>query len=455
MFAFLSKYKNMDMLNGSLWDKILVFAIPLALTSVLQELYNAADVAVLGNFIGSDAIAAVGTNIPIIGLVVNLFVGVALGANVVVARYLGMKDLENASNAVHTAFFLALLVGFLISLIGVPLADSITQMLGVPENVAERSTTYLRVYLLGMPFLALYNFEAALFRSRGDTNSPLIALVIASIFNIIGNIVVVKYLNMDTGGVALTTVLANGVSSLFLFCKMRSSTDFLHIDYKKILKPQSTKARAIIKIGLPAGIQGMVFSLSNLLIQSAINSLGTDAMAASAAGFTIEINVYCLINAFGLAATTFISQNYGAKNLTRCKDVIKVCFWLDMALTTIFGGFVLIYCRELLGLLADTDAVIAIGVIRIFAVVGPDYLNVAMEIMSGTMRGFGYSLGPAIMTVIGICSFRVFWVYTAFASDPTYTTLMMCYGLSWTFTTILLFIIFVIHQRKIFKSYKS
>ena len=217
MGNFLSKYRNMDLLQGSLWDKIIVFSLPLAFTSILQQLFNAADVAVLGNFVGKDAVAAVGNNIPIIGLVVNLFVGISLGANVVVARYIGMKDPNNANDAVHTAFSLAIIIGLVIALVGIPFADTIVSWLGVPDNVKEGASTYLRVYFLGMPFIAMYNFEAALFRSKGDTNTPLIALAYASVFNIIGNLVVVLVFDMQTGGVALTTALSNGFCALYLF----------------------------------------------------------------------------------------------------------------------------------------------------------------------------------------------------------------------------------------------
>lgn len=449
MASFLAKYKNMDLLEGSLWDKIVVFALPLALTSILQQLFNAADVAVLGRFVGSDAVAAVGNNIPIIGLVVNLFVGISLGANVVVARYIGMKDPDNANDAVHTAFSLALIIGVTIAIVGIPFADTFVSWLGVPDNVKESASTYLQVYFLGMPFIAMYNFEAALFRSKGDTNTPLIALAYASVFNIAGNLVVVLVLDMGIGGVALTTALSNLLCALYLFYKLRQESGFLHLCYHKIAKFKPRKARAIVSIGLPAGIQGMVFSLSNLLIQSAINSLGTDAMAASAAAFTIEINVYCLINAFGLAATTFISQNYGAGNLKRCRQVTHVCFYLDLLISGVFSIFILFFSYELVGFFSDSETVIALGVVRILYVVAPEMLSVAMEIMSGTMRGFGYSLPPALMTLCGICGVRIIWIFSVFNLYPSYATLMAVYGISWLVTTILLYIIYVCFIRKL------
>lgn len=451
MSYLLSKYRNMDLLHGSLWDKIIVFSMPLAFTSILQQLFNAADVAVLGNFVGNDAVAAIGNNIPIIGMVVNFFVGISLGANVVVARYIGMKDPNNANNAVHTALALAIIIGLAVAFVGITLADAIVSWLGVPDNVKDDASIYLRVYFLGMPLIALYNFEAALFRSRGNTGTPLMALIYASLFNIAGNFIVVLVFDMQTDGVALTTALSNGLCAFYLFFKLRKDNGFLHLDYKKILDFRPRRALAIVSIGLPAGIQSMVFSLSNLLIQSAINSLGTDVMAASAIAFTIEINVYCFINAFGLAATTFISQNYGAGNLLRCRQIIHACFWLDFIVTAVFSVFILSFSYELVGFFSDKETVIALGSIRIFYVVGPELLSAAMEIMSGSMRGFGYSLPPALVTLFGICCVRIIWVFTVFKVNPTYFVLMSVYGISWAITTVLLYIVYVRFIRRLRK----
>ena len=400
---------------------------------------------------GNDAVAAIGNNIPIIGMVVNFFVGISLGANVVVARYIGMKDPNNANNAVHTALALAIIIGLAVAFVGITLADAIVSWLGVPDNVKDDASIYLRVYFLGMPLIALYNFEAALFRSRGNTGTPLMALIYASLFNIAGNFIVVLVFDMQTDGVALTTALSNGLCAFYLFFKLRKDNGFLHLDYKKILDFRPRRALAIVSIGLPAGIQSMVFSLSNLLIQSAINSLGTDVMAASAIAFTIEINVYCFINAFGLAATTFISQNYGAGNLLRCRQIIHACFWLDFIVTAVFSVFILSFSYELVGFFSDKETVIALGSIRIFYVVGPELLSAAMEIMSGSMRGFGYSLPPALVTLFGICCVRIIWVFTVFKVNPTYFVLMSVYGISWAITTVLLYIVYVRFIRRLRK----
>ena len=317
------------MLEGRLWDKIVVFALPLAFTGMLQQLYNAADVAVLGRFVSDLAVAAVGNNVPVIGLIISFCMGLALGVNVVVARALGMKNDRKANEAVRTSFLTAIAFGIIALIIGEIFSASAMVWLEVPEEVQEPALTYLRVYLLGMPFIALYNFLAAVFRSQGDTQTPLWALLIASVFNIGGNLFAVLVLNWDVAGVALATVLANLLSAAILFVKLTRIDGPLKLEISQLLKVDLPSLKSIVRIGMPAGIQGAVYSLSNLVIQSAINSLGPAAMAGSVAAFTIEMNVYCFVNAFALAATTFVSQNYGARNLDRCRNVMWVTLGLS------------------------------------------------------------------------------------------------------------------------------
>ncbi|MDO5532412.1 MATE family efflux transporter [Sutterella sp.] len=443
--------KQLDLLNGSLWDKMIVFAVPLALTGVLQQLFNAADVATLGHFVSRDAMAAVGNNVPVIGLIVSLCMGLALGANVIVARYIGMREEALVGKAVHTAFALAVIFGVVIAVFGELCSGLITELLEVPESVAGHAETYLRVYLLGMPFIAIYNFLAAVMRSRGDTKTPLYALVAATIFNIAGNLFFVLVLGMEAGGVALATALANGLAAAILFVNLLKSDSMLRLEVKKLTQIDPAILRTMVRIGWPAGLQGMVFSLSNLVIQNAINSLGPDAMAGSVAGFTIEINVYCFINAFGLAATTFVSQNYGAGNLERCRRATWVSAGINFVATLVLVAFVWYFAHDLLGLFSDTEEVIALGVTRIMYVVLPEPVNVIMETVSDAMRGYGYSLPPAIITLISICSIRVVWVMTMFAATPTYETLMMVYPISWITTTVFLCILYWRHQKSLEK----
>lgn len=447
-----SKRNELNMLNGSLWDKIIIFALPVALTGVMQQLFNTADVAVLGQFIGKNAIAAVGNNISLIGLLVNLFLGLSLGANVVIAQNIGAKRLDRAHAAVSTAFIVALIVGVVIAIIGEILTYPVLKYMGVPNQVWEMAETYLRIYLIGMPAIGLYNFESAIFRSRGDTKTPLISLTISSVLNIILNLIAVLIFDLGVAGVAWATVIANIVSALILFVELRKSRGVIHLEVN-VMRVDNKLLREIIRIGLPAGIQGMVFSISNLLIQSAINSLGADAMAASAAAFTIEINVYCFMNAFGQAATTFVSQNYGAGNLPRCKKIT----WTTMLINGIFfimvAGVILIFAEPLLKCFNADPNVVELGKLRLLYIVSPQLINVIMEIISASLRGYGISLAPAMLTLIGVCGVRITWLYTVFPLYPTYETLMIVYPTSWLITTILLCIAYkhYINRLKIVK----
>ena len=432
----MAKSKNIDMLHGSLWDKMVIFALPLALTGMLQQLYNAADVAVLGKFVGTTAMAAVGNNIAIIGIIVNLFLGLSLGGNVIIARFIGAKQRERAQAALHTAFVLALIIGFSMAILGQIAAGAIIEWLQVPSEVEDMAETYLRVYLLGMPLLALYNFQSAIFRAQGDTRTPLMALMVSSMSNVIMDLLFVQ-LGLGVAGVALATDLSNGISSGILCWKLLHAKEGLRLQLSK-LRPEGVLLKNIIKIGLPAGIQGMVFSVSNILIQAAINSLGPDAMAASAAAFTIEINVYCFLNAFAQATTTFVSQNYGAGNMARCLMATKRGLMLALGSTMGMAALVLLLSQQLLGFFNPDVNVIA-----------PEFLQVFIDVFSGALRGYGYSLGPAILTLVGICGVRIIWLYSIFAVYSTYDVLMACYSISWLVTGAMIVGLYLHYRGKI------
>lgn len=427
------------MLHGSLWDKIILFALPLALTGVMQQLLNAADVAVLGQFVGKNAMAAVGNNTALIGLLVNLFMGLSLGANVVIAQNIGAEKFDRVHDAVHTAFLLALIVGILLCGVAEILVNPVFEWLAVPESVAPMAETYLRIYALGLPAMGIYNFEAAIFRSRGDTQSPLIALTIASFLNIALNLIFVLQFQMGVDGVAWATVIANAVSALILFRGLLKAEGLIQLNLRE-MKLDKACLKETVRIGLPAGVQGMVFSLSNLLIQAAINALGPDAMAASAAAFTVEINVFCLTNGFGQAATTFVSQNYGAGNLARCKEVTKVSLQINIVLMLILSAAILYFAEPLIRFFNDDAEVIRLGIIRLWYIIAPEIISVIMEIISGSLRGYGISLAPAIITLVFVCGIRITWVFTVFAKIPTYAALMAVYGVSWFFTMVFLIV---------------
>ena len=440
--------RDIDMLRGSLWDKIILFALPLAFTGVMQQLLNAADVFTLGKFVGKYSMAAVGNNTSMVGLIVSLMMGLSLGANVVIAQNIGAKRIDRAHAAVSTAFILAIAAGLFFCLVGEFLVAPIFYLLEVPAQVVEMAEIYLRIFLLSLPAISLYNFQAAIFRSKGDTRTPLIALAIASGVNILLNLIFVLEFDWGIAGVAAATVIANVASAISLFHTLTKLDGVIKLDLNALIIDKE-ELFEIIRIGLPAGIQGMVFSLSNLLIQAAINSLGADAMAASAAAFTIEINVFCVVNGFGQAATTFVGQNYGANNIERCKRAT----WVSMGLSAIFMQtlccFILFFAEEILSLFNSDPEVIRLGVIRLWYIVLPELINVLMEGLSGALRGYGISLTPAVITLICVCGVRVIWVFTAFAKIPTYATLMAVYPISWFITTIFLVAAYAYHMKRL------
>ena len=424
--------RDMDMLHGSFWDKIIIFALPLALTGVLQQLFNAADVAILGQFVGKNAMAAVGNNIAVIGILVNLFMGLSLGANVVIARFIGAKKPERVGTAVQTAFALSLIMGFILLIFGETMSTHIIKWLAVPAEVEDMAETYLRVYLLGLPFIGVYNFEAAILRARGDTRTPLKALAVASCVNIALDLLFVGW-GWSVAGVAIATIIAMGVSAAILFWALTHAQGIVRLQFTNFTFDRGL-LREIAAIGLPAGIQGMVFSLSNILIQAALNSLGPDAMAASAAAFTIEINSYCVLNAFAQATTTFVSQNYGAGNMPRCFKITKVGLGLDIGFTIAMGVFIILFANELLGIFSNDMSVLELGKIRLWHIVMPQFIEAIIDVLSGALRGYGFSLPPALIALFGICAVRIVWLYTVFAAERTYEMLMLCYPISWAVT---------------------
>lgn len=440
--------RDIDMLHGSLWDKIILFALPLALTGVMQQLLNGADIFTLGQFVGKNAMASVGNNISTVGLILSLMMGLSLGANVVIAQNIGAQKIDRAHSAVNTAFVLAIGAGIFFCFVAELLVAPIFYFLEVPDSVVGMAETYLRIFLLGLPAISLYNFEAAIFRSKGDTRTPLIALAVASGINIWLNLLFVLRFDWGIAGVATATVIANVVSATILLRVLLKSEGVIKLDLHA-LNVDREELLEIVRIGLPAGIQGMVFSLSNLLIQAAINSLGADAMAASAAAFTIEINVFCVVNGFGQAATTFVGQNYGAGNIKRCKRAM----WVSMGLSAVFMQtlccFILFFAEEVLSLFNSDPEVIRLGVIRLWFIVLPELINVIMEGLSGAMRGYGISLTPAIITLVCVCGVRIVWVFTAFAKIPVYATLMAVYPISWLLTMIFLAVAYSYHMKRL------
>ncbi len=442
---------QMDMLSGRLMPKIMRFAIPLAFTGIFQQLFNAVDIAIVGQFVGTNAMAAVGSSSPIIGLLLYLFVGISMGANVTISRFTGQRNFPAANRAAHTAVLLGLFSGILLLILGEIVMVPVLQLLSVPDEVIAMSSLYLRIYFAGMPVITLYNFEAAICQSQGNTRVPLLCLTASGIINVALHLFFVLGLHMAVEGVALATVISNIISAglLFFFLlhsdgKIRLRMDEFRIDREIVAQ--------ILRIGVPAGIQSSLFSLSNIIIQSAINSLGAVVMAGSSAAFNIEVMAYYVINSFGNAATTFVGQNYGAGNRDRCREVMRTALLLDMAVGGILvSGMLFLLGTPLLSLFNSDPAVIANGRIRLLYILLFEFINVVEEIISGTLRGYGISVQPAITALVGICGVRIVWVYTVFTSHPTFAVLMQVYPVSWTVTVAALLVVYSIQFRRVWE----
>lgn len=430
-----------DILNGSMWDKILRYALPVAATGILGQLFNASDIAIVGNFAQGDtvaAVAAVGANGPVIGLLLNIFIGIALGANVVIANAIGRGDSNTVSRAVHTSIVAAVIGGIIVGTLGQLVAEPVLSMLQVPEDVFPLALKYMRIYLLGLPVIFLYNFEAAIFRSAGDTKTPLIALALSGVLNVILNLFFVIVLNKTVDGVAIATVLANVVSSVVLLRRLLRSELFIHVEFKNLRIDWKILWR-ILKIGVPAGIQGAVFSLSNIVVQSAINSLGKVTMAASSAAFNVEVMAYYILNSFGQACTTFVGQNYGAGQIDRCRKALKLCLIESVIATACAVCIALLSGKYLIALFNNDPEVIRLGMVRMKFIFMSYIFSTIYDCMSGYMRGFGISLTPALLTIFGVCGTRIIWIYTVFPASQTFETIMQVYPISLAINMVLIF----------------
>ncbi|MBQ6314727.1 MAG: MATE family efflux transporter [Mogibacterium sp.] len=443
-----TKHRDTDLTRGSILDKVLLFAIPLALTSMLQQLFNAADVAVLGKFASANAMAAVGSNAPVVSLLVNSFVGLSIGANVVIARNIGAKHPERASKAVHTAMALALICGVVVAVLGNLVARPIITLLGVPEEVFGYSLKYLRIYFTGMPFIMLYNFEASIFRSNGNTKTPLICLTVGGVLNVAANLFFVLVMGMDVEGVAIATVLANAVSSMLLLYYLRREESVIRVELRNIRIHRPALVN-IVRIGVPSALQSMVFSISNLCVQSAVNSLGPDVMAASSAAFNVEIFVFFIINAFTQTCVTFVGQNYGAKEYARCRLIVRRILMASWCVTMVASITIILTQRMLLGLFTDDPAIIELGTVRVSVLMYSETLNVFMDNLSGALRGLGKSLIPAIVTFIGVCGTRITWVFTGFRIYHSWLSLMLVFPVSWGISAAIIIIMYIKTRNKL------
>ena len=428
---------SMDMLNGSLWDKIFKFSMPVAATAILEQFFTATDVVIAGNFANSDrtaAMAAVGTDLPIIGMIIFLFLGLALGSNVVIAQSIGRRDTEGVKKAVHTAVLLSLIIGITVAVFAQFAVVPILDLLEIPAEVLPSAVMYLRIYFLGMPIILLYNFEAAIFRSIGETQKPLMALIAASLVNIVLDLFFVCVCKLDVTGVAIATVLANAVSALILLRLLLKTDSIIKLEWSKLHLDMPT-LKEIVSIGLPAGIQGAVFSLANVVIQGAINSLGTEVIAASSASLILEMVAFSIFSSFTQACTTFVGQNYGARQMARCRKVLRLCLLEDVICTVI----VFLFGDRLIALINDDSEVIRLGYIRASIVFCAYIFSLSYDVMSGYLRGFGISFLPSLLTILGVCGVRFLWVAFVFPVYHDFRTLMYVYPVSMGVTAVLIF----------------
>lgn len=439
---------GVDMLNGPLLKKILLFALPLAASSVLQQFFNSADVAVVGHFAGSEALAAVGSNTPIINLLINIFVGMSVGANVVIGMFLGQKKEEQVSRAVHTVMLLSVVTGIALIFIGWFLTAPLLELIKTPENVIGLASVYLRIYFMGMPFFMFYNFGAAVLRSRGDTNRPLLCLIVSGVVNVLLNLFFVIVLGMGVAGVGIATLIANAVSASMIACFLLGERSSLRL-YPSKLSFNVPILLRVIKIGVPAGIQGMIFSFSNVCIQSAINSFGPDAMAGSAAAQNFEFFSYFVINSFNQAAVTFISQNFGAGKMDRCSKVYRLCMISSFVMTGIMSSSFVLGRNIFLRFYTSDERVLVYGAMRLIFIESFGAIPCSYEISASALRGMGYSMLPAVLTMIGSCLLRIVWLLTVFKIFPDFRVLMAVYPFSWLVTGIMLITAYIIIRKKL------
>jgi len=445
-----TKNYEIDMCNGPLFGKILIFYIPLMLSGILQLLFNAADIVVVGRFAGNQALAAVGSTSSLINLLVNVFIGLSVGANVLVARFYGANQEKELSEMVHTAVMTSLVSGCILIVIGIALAKPALTLMDTPEDVIGQSVLYMRIFFVGMPAMMAYNFGSAILRAVGDTKRPLYFLLFAGVINVVLNLIFVIVFSMGVAGVALATVISQMISAfLVLRCLVKSDSSY-HLALKA-LKIAPDKLFKMIQIGIPAGLQGALFSISNVMIQSSVNSFGSIAMAGNTAAANVEGFVYTSMNAFHQTAISFTGQNYGAQNYKRIGKILLICQVSVIVVGLVMGNAAYGFAGSLLKLYSPDSAVIQYGVLRMSIICTTYCLCGMMDVMVGSLRGMGYSIMPMLVSLTGACLFRIIWIYTIFKQYHTLECLYISYPISWALTFLVHLLCFGIVYRRILK----
>ncbi len=440
--------EKVDMLNGPLFMKILIFALPLAASSLLQQLFNSVDVAVVGRFASSKALAAVGSNAPVISLLINLFIGISMGANVVISNHLGQRDEQSIRHAISTVTLVAAISGLLLMCIGIGVARPILELMDTPSDVLDMAVLYLRIYFIGIPFFLIFNFGAAILRSVGDTRRPLYILVVAGIINTVLNLIFVIGLGMSVEGVAIATAVANAISAAWIIQLLRKEPDVLQLQFKH-LRIYKKELKRMLQIGVPAGLQGMVFSISNVVVQSAINGYGAAAIAGSAAAVNFEYYCYYIIVACNGAAISFIGQNYGAQKYDRVRRIYRICLLMGLVGCFIANALFTWQNQFFLSFFTTDAEVIHYGAIRMEGVLLFQFIACSYEVTGSALRGMGESMLPTIMTVFGTCILRIIWVFAVLPHYTGFARLLQVYPLSWILTGTMVIIAYKLKMHQI------
>ena len=437
--------KEIDMCNGPLAGKILRYTLPLALSGILQLCFNAADMIVVGRYATGEALAAVGSTGALINLIINVFLGLSVGVSVCVAHAWGAKNKEAVRRIVHTAMLTSVLAGVIVLLIGFFGCRTFLAWMGTPDNVINLSTTYMKIYFLGMPACMVYNFGASILRSIGDTKRPLLFLTIAGIVNVLLNLVMVIGFHMGVAGVAIATAASQVVSAALVVRSLMKREDSCRLVLRH-LRIYPDKLLSIIRVGLPAGLQGAVFSISNVLIQSSINSFGEVVIAF----------IYNAMNAFYHSALTFTGQNLGARKPERVTRILLTTIALSMTISLTLSGLMYTFREPLLALYRpDAPDVLAYGSLRMSIIVLTYFLCGIMDVFTGSLRGMGASVTPMLISLVGACGMRVVWIYTVFAATPTLQVLYLCYPVSWSFTICMQIVAFIVMRRTVQKRFSA
>ncbi len=453
-----SREKNyqMDLCSGPILSRVLRFTLPLMLSSLLQLLFNAADIVVVGRFAGDTALAAVGSNSSLINLVTNVFMGLSIGANVLAARSFGAKDDGQLSRTVHTSMLVSILSGGILVLVGLVGGRQFLVWMASPPEVIDQATLYLRIYFLGMPAMMVYNFGAALLRAVGDTRRPLYYLSLAGVVNVLLNLFFVIVLRLDVAGVALATIISQYISSaLVVRCLIRES-GAIRLELKKLAIDWRVMVQ-ILRIGLPASVQGVVFATSNVVVQSSVNSFGATVVAGNSAAANIEGFVYVAMNAFYQACISFTGQNYGAGNFKRIRRIVFTCMACVAVAGFVTGNGALLFGRQLLGIYTTSPEVVEMGLLRLNIISRLYFICGMMDVMVGALRGIGYSLAPMIVSIVGVCGVRLVWLATVFRMEAWHstTTIYLSYPISWTITLSVHIICFVVIFRRLWRKHQK